>query len=96
VFENSLLDGVDGKVEVIVANMRADVIQQFIPDIDRHLNANGFVVLSGIINEKEALITEQMAEQGFMVLEAFHLKGWSTLICRRKEEYEAEDGAILR
>jgi len=37
-----------------------------------------------------------MAEQGFMVLEAFHLKGWSTLICRRKEEYEAEDGAILR
>lgn len=96
VFENSLLDGVDGKVDVIVANMLADVIQKFIPDIDGHLNANGFVVLSGIINEKEALITEQMAEQGFMVLEAFHLKGWSTLICRRKEEYEAEDGAILR
>jgi len=96
VFENSLLDGVDGQVDVIVANMLADVIQKFIPDIDGHLNANGFVVLSGIINEKEALITEQMAEQGFMVLEAFHLKGWSTLICRRKEEYEAEDGAILR
>ncbi len=96
VFENSLLDGVDGKVDVIVANMLADVIQQFIPDIDNHLNANGFVVLSGIINEKEQLITDQMAEQGFIVLEAFHLKGWSTLICRRKEEFEAEDGAILR
>lgn len=96
VFENSLLDGVVGKVDVIVANMLADVIQQFIPDIDSHLNANGFVVLSGIINEKEQLITDQMAEQGFIVLEAFHLKGWSTLICRRKEEFEAEDGAILR
>lgn len=96
VFENSLLDGVDGKVDVIVANILADVIQQFIPDIDRHLNKNGFVVLSGIINEKEALITKQMEEIGFVVLEAFHLKGWSTLICRRKEEFEAEDGAILR
>lgn len=96
VFENSLLDGVDGKVDVIIANMLADVIQQFIPDIDNHLNSNGFVVLSGIINEKEQLITDQMAEQGFIVLEAFHLKGWSTLICRRKEEFEAEDGAILR
>ncbi|CAJ1195400.1 50S ribosomal protein L11 methyltransferase [Companilactobacillus nantensis] len=96
VFENSLLDGVEGKVDVIVANMLADVIQQFIPDINNHLNDNGFVVLSGIINEKEQLITDQMAEQGFIVLESFHLKGWSTLICRRKEEFEAEDGAILR
>ena len=96
VFENSLLDGVEGKVDVIVANILQDIIQQFIPDIDRHLNKNGFVVLSGIINEKEALITEKMAGIGFVVLEAFHLKGWSTLICRRKEEYEAEDGAILR
>ena len=96
VFENSLLDGVDGKVDVIVANMLADVILQFIPQIDSHLNDNGFVVLSGIINEKEALITEKMEERGFVVLEVFHLKGWSTLICRRKEEFEAEDGAILR
>ena len=96
VFENSLLDGVEGKVDVIVANILQDIIQQFIPDIDRHLNKNGFVVLSGIINEKEALITEKMAGIGFVVLEAFHSKGWSTLICRRKEEYEAEDGAILR
>ncbi|TGD23070.1 50S ribosomal protein L11 methyltransferase [Companilactobacillus suantsaicola] len=96
VFENSLLDGVNGKVDVIVANILADVILQFIPQIDSHLNANGFVVLSGIINEKEALITQKMAEIGFIVLEAFHLKGWSTLICRRKEEFEAEDGAILR
>ena len=96
VFENSLLDGVNGKVDVIVANMLANVILQFIPQIDGHLNPNGFVVLSGIINEKEALITQKMEERGFSVLEVFHLKGWSTLICRRKEEFEAEDGAILR
>jgi len=96
VFENSLLDGVTGKADVIVANILWDIVLEFIPDINSHLNDNGFVVLSGIINEKEALITEKMAEQGFVVLEAFHLKGWSTLICRRKEEYEAEDGAILR
>ncbi|AUI71285.1 50S ribosomal protein L11 methyltransferase [Companilactobacillus alimentarius] len=96
VYENSLLDGVSGKVDVIVANMLADVILKFIPQIDSHLNDNGFVVLSGIINEKEQLITEKMAEIGFIVLEVFHLKGWSTLICRRKEEFEAEDGAILR
>ena len=96
VFENSLLDGVTGKVDVIVANILADVILQFIPQIDSHLNKNGFVVLSGIINEKEALISEKMAGIGYSVLEAFHLKGWSTLICRRKEDIEAEDGAILR
>lgn len=96
VFENSLLDGVDGKVDVIVANILADVIVQFIPQIESHLNKDGFVILSGIINEKEASITEKMEGIGFKVLEVFHLKGWSTLICRRKEDIEAEDGAILR
>ncbi|MQS76083.1 50S ribosomal protein L11 methyltransferase [Companilactobacillus halodurans] len=96
VYENSLLDGVNGKVDVIVANILADVILQFVPQIDEHLNKNGFVILSGIINEKEALITDKMTEIGFIVVEVLHLKGWSTLICRRKEEYEAEDGAILR
>lgn len=96
VYENSLLDGVDGKVDVIVANILADVIMKFIPDIDSHLNNNGFVVLSGIINEKETLITSEMEKHGFTVLEAFHLKGWSTLICKRVKDAELQDGAILR
>lgn len=96
VYENSLLSGVDGKVDVIVANILADVIMEFIPDINGHLNDNGFVVLSGIINEKEALITSEMKKYGFTVLEAFHLKGWSTLICKRIKDAELQDGAILR
>ncbi|WP_125714167.1 50S ribosomal protein L11 methyltransferase [Companilactobacillus kedongensis] len=96
VYENSLLDGVTGRVDVIVANILADVIMQFIPDIDEHLNSNGFVVLSGIINEKESLITAEMKKHGFTVLEAFHLKGWSTLICKRVKDAELQDGAILR
>lgn len=96
VYENSLLDGVDGKVDVIVANILADVIMKFIPDIDSHLSNNGFVVLSGIINEKETLITSEMEKHGFTVLEAFHLKGWSTLICKRVKDAELQDGAILR
>ena len=96
VFENSLLDGVNGKVDVIVANILADVIQQFIPDIESHLNSKGFVILSGIINEKEKLITDQMNEHGFSAIEVLHLKGWSTMICKRTKDIEEQDGAILR
>ncbi|WP_125768097.1 50S ribosomal protein L11 methyltransferase [Companilactobacillus furfuricola] len=96
VYENSLLDGVDGKVDVIVANILANIIMDFIPDIESHLNPNGFVILSGIINEKEAQITGSMKEHGFDVIEAFHLKGWSTLICKRKKDIEEQNGAILR
>ncbi|MQS88577.1 50S ribosomal protein L11 methyltransferase [Lactobacillus salsicarnum] len=96
VFENSLLDGVDGKVDVIVANILADIIMQFIPDIESHLNSDGFVVLSGIINEKEQMITDKLKELGFGVLEVFHLQGWSTMIVKRIKDIEAQDGAILR
>ncbi|MCH4008201.1 50S ribosomal protein L11 methyltransferase [Companilactobacillus sp.] len=96
VFKNSLLDGVDGKVDVIVANILADIILQFVPDIQKHLNPNGFVILSGIINEKEQQITDAMEKQGFGVIEVFHLKGWSTLICKQQKDIEAQNGAILR
>ncbi|AKP66626.1 50S ribosomal protein L11 methyltransferase [Companilactobacillus ginsenosidimutans] len=96
VYENSLLDGVKGKVDVIVANILADIIMKFVPDIESHLNPDGFVILSGIINEKEQQITESMEEHGFGVIEVFHLKGWSTLICKRIENIEAQNGAILR
>ncbi len=96
VFENSLLDGVAGKVDVIVANILADIILQFVPQIESHLNDNGFVILSGIINEKETEITEAMSEQGFGVIEVFHLKGWSTMICKRTKDIEVQNGAILR
>lgn len=96
VYQNSLLEGVEGKVDVIVANILANIIMDFIPDIEGHLNDNGFVILSGIINEKEQQITDSMADHGFEVIEAFHLKGWSTLICKRKKDVEAQHGAILR
>lgn len=96
VYENSLLDGVTGKVDVIVANILADIVLKFVPDIESHLNSNGFVILSGIINEKEQQITDAMVQEGFEVIEVFHLKGWSTLICKRKSDIEAQNGAILR
>ena len=69
---------------------------KFIPDIDQHLNNKGFVILSGIINEKESIISSEMKKHGFTVLEVFHLKGWSTLICKRVKDAELQDGAILR
>ncbi|WP_025024493.1 50S ribosomal protein L11 methyltransferase [Companilactobacillus nodensis] len=96
VYENSLLDGVDGKVDVIVANILADVLEQFIPDIESHLNSKGFVILSGIINEKEKLIADLMKEQGFSAIEVLHLQGWSTMICKRTKDIEEQNGAILR
>lgn len=96
VYENSLLDGVDGKVDVIVANILANIILNFVPEIDSHLNPDGFVVLSGIINEKEEQITKAMNQHGFGAIEVFHLKGWSTLICKREKDIEEQNGAILR
>ncbi|WP_129044990.1 50S ribosomal protein L11 methyltransferase [Companilactobacillus metriopterae] len=96
VLKNSLLDGIDETADVIVANILYNILEIFIPDIDSHLNENGYVILSGIIIEKEQWITDLMSEQGFVVLESLHLNGWTTLICRRKIEIEAEDGAILR
>lgn len=86
--KNSLLDNIDGKVDIIVANILAEILMDFIPKMDKNLNPDGTVILSGIINENEAKITEQLEKINYAVVSVIKKDGWSTIITKRLEDVE--------
>ncbi|GKQ42643.1 ribosomal protein L11 methyltransferase [Companilactobacillus sp. RD055328] len=86
--KNSLLDGINKKVDIIVANILAEILFDFIPKMDKNLNVNGTIILSGIINEKEERITEELKNINYVVVSVIKKDGWSTIITKRKEDIE--------
>lgn len=78
--KNSLLDGVTGQVELIVANILAEIIVPLIPQAAAHLQDQGTLILSGIIADKLPLIEETLQDNGFVVKESLKMKDWYGVI----------------
>lgn len=86
VSSNHLLEGIDHKANIIVANILAEIIEKLIPDAWRLLHEGGLFVTSGIIESKNERLQEQLIQQGFDVLEILQLKDWFTIISQKPEE----------
>lgn len=93
--ENSLLDNVNGKVDIIVANILAEILKDFIPNMEKNLNENGTVILSGIINEVEDDIISELAKIDFVVVSIIRKDGWSTIITKRQKDVEEADATVF-
>lgn len=93
--ENSLLDNVNGKVDIIVANILAEILKDFIPNMEKNLNENGTVILSGIINEVENDIINELAKIDFAVVSIIQKDGWSTIITKRQKDVEEADATVF-
>ena len=64
-----------GKYDVVVANIVADVIIRLAPDIGRFLKDTATLIVSGIIDTREADVQTALAADGFTVTERYEQKG---------------------
>lgn len=85
---NSLLDGIHTQVDLIVANILAEIIVPLIPQAWANLKAGGYLLLSGIIADKEALITRRLHDQGFIINETMRIDDWYGIIAHRPTREE--------
>ncbi|MBF8808554.1 MAG: 50S ribosomal protein L11 methyltransferase [Enterococcus lacertideformus] len=85
VVSNDLLNGVDIKSDVIVANILADIILLMIPDAWRLLKQTGKLIVSGIIEEKKQMVVDAMQAQGFVVDQIFQQRDWYAIILKKTE-----------
>ncbi|MTD42328.1 50S ribosomal protein L11 methyltransferase [Erwinia sp. CPCC 100877] len=83
---NDLLKGITIEADVIVANILADIIVLMIDDAWRLLKTNGTLIISGIIEEKKAMILEKLTETGFLVDQIFQQGDWYAIILKKTEE----------
>ncbi len=75
----------DGKLfDVVTANIVADIIIRMAPDIGKFIREGGYLIASGIIEEREAEVDAAVTKYGFEKVGAKHEKGWCAELFVRK------------
>ena len=84
IVEGDLADKVEGKYDVVAANIVADAIIALSPAVPAFLKEGGVYVVSGIIDVREQDVVTALDACGFAVSERYEQRGWVCLVCRTK------------
>ena len=80
----NLLDAIDVKPNVIIANILADVIVSFSADAYDVLPVDGLFITSGIIGDKRDFVKDDLVSKGFEIVESVLMEDWVALIARKR------------
>ena len=83
---SDILKSFDGKADLIVANIIADIIIMLFDELDEHLAEGGRLLASGIISERLADVTEACLAHGFVVDKVTEEKGWVAMTISRGDD----------
>ncbi|MCF6137978.1 50S ribosomal protein L11 methyltransferase [Pseudalkalibacillus berkeleyi] len=81
--QNNLLDQVEGQVDLIVANILAEIILRFDQQAFELLNPGGKFVVSGIIKGKKEEVKQSLIQNGFLIDETLLMEDWVAFIARK-------------
>lgn len=81
--QNNLLQGINLAADLIVSNILAEIIVQFIDDAWDNLKSGGIFITSGIIKEKENMVLKALEAQGFQIIETQALEDWVSVIAKK-------------
>lgn len=82
--EGDLLHGTEGKADVIIANIIADIVIMLLQDIPQKLNDDGVLLASGIIEERMPDVEAAAQAQGLYVDAVDHRGGWVVMQIKKK------------
>lgn len=80
ILHGNLMDVVEGTADIIVANIIAEIILVLIDDVKKMINENGVFISSGIIREREAVVTQALLEKGFRIIEVRREGEWVCIV----------------
>lgn len=84
--KTSLLTDVDGKFDLIVANILAEILLDLIPQLDEHLAEGGKIIFSGIDYLQLPKIETALDEHGFKINLTMREDRWIGLVITRKPQ----------
>lgn len=82
----NLLEVVDEKADIVVANIIAEIIKIVAPDVKLSLKKDGIFIASGIILDKIDFVQNALEDQGFEIIELVTMGEWACIISKVKEE----------
>lgn len=81
---NDLLQGIDFKADIIVANILPHILERMYQDAYRLLAEGGFLILGGILEEKAHQILKSLDKSKWeKVFVSYHL-GWTGIILKKR------------
>ncbi|EFK93678.1 MAG: 50S ribosomal protein L11 methyltransferase [Finegoldia magna] len=82
--KGSLLDNVDKKYDVVVANILLNVLDILIPDLPKALKKDGVFICSGLINSQKDNIVNTLEKNNLEIVEVSEKGEWISIISRFK------------
>ena len=86
VFELNTADKIEEKFDFVTANILHNVLAEIMGDLKRILKPNGFLSLSGILDEKKPVVLEAVLKNGLEIVEEIHQNQWTSFVVRLVEE----------
>ena len=84
ILEGNLVKVIDGKADVVVANILAEIICILTDDVKRVLKDNGIFITSGIIHDRVEMVCEKLEATGFEVIEKNRDGEWNCIVAKLK------------
>lgn len=86
--ENALALKVQPPVDLVVANILAEIILQFTEDVMQVLKPGGIYIASGIYKNKEEAVAAGLREAGFTIMDRAREADWIAFVARKPKEDE--------
>lgn len=80
ILHGNLMDVVEGKANIVVANIIAEVIIFLTDDVKSFLKPNGYFITSGIIKDRREDVINKLISSGFKIIEDNTLGEWCCIV----------------
>ncbi|MBQ6903421.1 MAG: 50S ribosomal protein L11 methyltransferase, partial [Lachnospiraceae bacterium] len=80
----NLTDRINGKYQIVTANIVADAIIMLTPSVIEFLDDGAAYIVSGIIDTREDEVKECLLRNGFTIVDRRTESGWVCLACERE------------
>ncbi len=81
--KGDLVDKAEGKYDVIVANIIADVIIKVCPDIKQFMEEDGVFISSGIILDRKEDVQNAFVSNGYNIVDVKTEGEWVSFVCKK-------------
>ena len=82
VIQGDLTKGIDYKADIIDANLMADLVMMLADSAKAHLVTGGIFISSGILTDKEEIVSSAIVEAGFEIVEVAEDGEWCAIAAR--------------
>lgn len=82
-FELNTADKINEKFDFVLANILHNVLADIMGDLKNLMNDGGYMVLSGILDEKKPVVLDAVKKYSLELIEEVHQEQWVALIVRK-------------